>query len=48
MQQWRPYRPALEQQQIEDELRTGAGRQFDPELAHLGLKIIKDQTVHTC
>ncbi len=47
MQQWRPHRPARTYQQLEDEVRIGAGRQFDPELAHLALKILKEQAVTT-
>ena len=39
----RPYRPALAEPVVLEELHTGAGGQFDPEAAVLFIDIIQDR-----
>ena len=41
----RPYRPALAESVVLEELHTGAGGQFDPEAARLFIDIIQDRKV---
>ena len=43
----RSYRPALEPGKIRDELKKGSGKQFDPKLLDIFLKLLDNGVIHT-